>query len=259
MVDMLAGVVFILIILLAAATLVSRNEFVKSEQTEAQTARAESALQAAEQARRKAEEEAQQAIAEAKRRIERAQLQAAQAERLALDPRRQAELATRILLARLSEELARQGYSVETSIRDASLKILGTETFAAGGTSLSGEGEGLAVALAGLLDRELPCLTSRPAGLEQCALYPTAKLETAQIRAAAPASGRPEDKAVADARSLVLMSRMIAGRPDLMMLRAPGGTSVFTSVGSPAAGAGASPAGTIELRFQMAVAAAPKG
>lgn len=245
MVDMLAGVVFILVILLAAATLVSRDEFVKSESSQAASARADADLQAAE----KAEAEAQRALTLARQ-------ERAEAERLRLDPRRQVEIAVRTLLERLSAELTREGYQVEASVPEARLGIFAPEAFAGGGSALSTKGQQLAGDVAALLGQELPCLTGRAGGLAQCAAYPPLRLETAEIQAGAPAaSGRVPDAALAEARSLVVMSAIAGGRPELMALRSPSGTGVFAYAGDAKPGAAA---GSVALRFQIALPKAGK-
>lgn len=246
MVDMLAGVVFILVILLAAATLVSRDEFVKSENSQVQEARARADLDAAQ----KTEAEAQRILAQAR------QEQMA-AENIRLDPRRQMEIAMRMLLDRLSAGLSAKGYQVETSVPEARLSVTGSDSFTGADTTLSAKGQQLAADLSTVLEQELPCLTGRPAGLGQCAPYPPLKLETAEVQAAGTPAGQASDPALATARSLVLMSTIVAARPDLMALRSPNGTGIFSYAGNAKAGHdGAIQA--VVLRFQMAVPSAAK-
>ncbi len=230
MVDMLAGVVFILVILLAAATLVSRNEFKPSEKAQAETARIRAELEAA---RRQ--------------------------EHLYLDPRREAALATRTLLDRLANGLRQAGYTVETSPADSELTVRGIAAFTGNEPSLSTKGGRLAADIAEILGRELPCVTSGRPASSRCAAYPAVKLETVEVRAVAPApDGHDLGGQPADAQSLVLMSAMIAARPNLLGLRSPGGTGVFTYGGVAPESPGALTPDTIALRFQMAVPPIPK-
>jgi len=243
MVDMLAGVVFILVILLAAATLVSRDEFVKTETSQSATAKAEADMQAA----LKMQAQAQQIMEQAK-----------QIEKIYLDPRRQVEIATQTLLERLAESLTRQGYQVETNLTESRLSVLGSQAFAGDAANLSAKGEQLSRDIAAALGDELPCLTTRPAGLAQCAFYPQVRLETAEVQVVeTPATGQTGDASLADARSLTMMSAIVGGQPGLIALRTPSGTSILSYAGDVKGGAGTGEE-AVTLRFQMAVPAIRK-
>lgn len=231
MVDMLAGVVFILVILLAASMLVTRNDFAKAQKMQVETAKIKAELKQAEKEKR-----------------------------LYLDPRRRAELATRVLLKRLAASLTQQGYEVETSIPDGRITITGADAFDTAGPALTVAGRRLANNLGMLLAQQLPCLAGQRAGLAQCNGYPGIRLQTVQV--SVPITQVPGkmdlDPALADARSLALMSGMVGGQPHLMALHAPGGAGIFTYISGSAQKEPGSASKALSLEFQMAVPPIPR-
>ena len=212
MVDMLAGVVFILIVLLVSANLVSRDDFVTAQ-------KAQSSAPAG---------------------------KATPANDLPLDPRRQVELATRMLLDRLSRTLEARGYHVDSNVAEGRLTITEVDAFAASQPGLSPQGDVLVAALAGTLSTELPCLSGAARTAQRCRGYPDVRLETAQVEVV-PGSGSQADQVLADSRALSVMSATIGRQPGLLALRSPGGVGLFTyAAASPA------PLAAINLRFQFA-------
>lgn len=213
MVDMLAGVVFILIVLLVSANLVSRNDFVTAQKAQTSAAAASKAAPKA---------------------------------NLPLDPRRQVDLATRMLLDRLSRTLEAKGYRVDSNVDEGMLTIAEVDAFEASRADLSQQGEDLVSALAGALSGELSCLSGSARTAPRCKDYPDVRLETAQIEVV-PGSAGQADHVLADSRALSVMSGTIGRQPNLLALRSPGGVGLFTyAVAAP------DPLPAINLRFQFA-------
>lgn len=217
MVDMLAGVVFLLVIMLASSMLVTRPEFGQAEAMEQELARIQAELG-----------------------------QAQAAERLYLEPRRRARAATKLLLGRIAESLRRDG------IETASAPDTGTLAFSAfqpfDGRSLSADGQRLASALAGALARELPCLApapAQPAGAD-CAAYGDVRLQTVALTVPAGA-----DAAQARGDALRLLTAIVTNEPSLLALNEQGGSELMIY----GVGEAGDPDARALLRIDMAVPA----
>ncbi|HVW54785.1 MAG TPA: hypothetical protein VHC00_03810 [Rhizobiaceae bacterium] len=227
-VDMLAGVVFLLIIMLAASVLVSRPEFGQTEQMQAEIARISRELQDA-----KAKETRY------------------------IEPRRQARMAMGVLLGRLSSALDKAGFSANANPDEGTLSIGGGDIFDPSGKVLGDKGMALARTLAGVLSGELPCLARTPAGgPAACGPYGGARLDSAMITV--PANGAHS----ARAEALRLLSAVASAAPGLLALEAPDGATLLGyGLGGPPSPASSSSAGQasapVTLRFQMDVPAIP--
>ncbi|MGN6584585.1 MAG: hypothetical protein ACTHJV_12865 [Rhizobiaceae bacterium] len=227
-VDMLAGVVFLLVIMLAASVLVSRPEFGQTEQMQAEIA--------------KISKELHDAKAKETRYIE---------------PRRQARMAMGVLLDRLSSALDKAGFSAAANPDEGTLSIGGGDIFDPSGKFLGDKGRALARTLSGVLSGELPCLARAPAGSPAaCGAYGGAHLDSARITV--PANGANS----ARAQALQLLSAVASAAPGLLTLEAPDGATLMgygkSGATPPASSGGASqPAAPVTLRFQMDVPAIP--
>jgi hypothetical protein len=226
-VDMLAGVVFLLVIMLAASVLVSRPEFGQTVQMQAEIARISKELQ--------------DAKAKEKRYIE---------------PRRQARAAMRVLLDRLSAALGTAGFSAKANLDEGTLSIGGADIFDPSGKTLEERGSVLAGILAGVLGRELPCLARAPGGDPAvCGAYGGARLDSAMITV--PQNGAD----TARAQALRLLSTIASAAPGLLALEAPDGAILMRyGKGDPAQaapGADRQSVSPVTLRFQMDVPAIP--
>lgn len=228
MVDMLAGVVFVLVILLAAVSLVSREDFVQAQEMEEEIARIQAELDAA-------------------RRIERD----------VLIPRRAAAEALRLLLANLERALEADGVRAEAHPDEGVLLIDADGVFAGGGALPGARGAAVTAAIGEALSAELPCVagaTPRPA---TCAAYPAATVELATLAASGDATG-----ATAELRALTLLAALGQGQPGLLALTAPDGDNVLVyRAGEPAAVSlwlEEAPAASIEMTFRMQLPPLPQ-
>jgi hypothetical protein len=227
-VDMLAGVVFLLVIMLAASVLVSRPEFGQTEQMQAEIARISRELQ----------------DAKAK-------------ERHYIEPRRQARVAMGVLLGRLSSALEKAGFSTSVNADDGTISVGGEGIFDPSGKVLGDRGRALAGALAAVLARELPCLARAPAGdAALCGGYGGARLDSAMITV--PRNGANS----ARAQALQLLSAVASAAPGLLTLEAPDGAILMRygkgdQAAPKAAATGGVPVSPMALRFQMDVPAIP--
>ena len=227
-VDMLAGVVFLLVIMLAASVLVSRPEFVQTERMQAELAKISRELQ----------------DAKAK-------------ERRYIEPRRQARMAMGVLLDRLSSALDKAGFSANANPDDGTLSIGDGGIFDPSGKTLGDRGRALARTLAGVLSGELPCLARSPAGSPAaCGAYGGAHLDSATIMV--PPNGVNAGRA----QALQLLSAIASDAPGLLALQAPDGATLMgygqdgaANKGTPIAAG--QPVAPITLRFQMDVPAIP--
>jgi hypothetical protein len=188
MIDMLAGVIFILIIMLAAVSLVSRDDFHKAGEMQGEIKRIQAELD-----------------------------QARQEEKTYIEPRRIARAALRLLLQRLQGELAANG--VPSQIFPDSGRLLVTQPglFDDNGLALSGEGQRVASVLAAALDAELPCLALEPPGAA-CAAYAHAHLDEATV--VVTGAGTAESNGQGAARALAVLSALAADRPALLLQQA---------------------------------------
>lgn len=214
MVDLLAGVVFLLVIMLAASVLVTRADFGQAQAMQAELQKISAELEAARAA-----------------------------ERLLLDPRRQADRDRRLLLERVAAIIGSQGYVVETDPE-------------AGALSVTGQGsEELAGVVGQALARELPCLVPAEANPANCDAYGSSRLETVSVTATAP-SETPDTVQADRVRSLRMFSQMASRQPGLLGLAGADGLPIMTY------GAATShlPAGggeALVLQFQMSLPPLP--
>lgn len=228
MVDMLAGVIFILVILLAAVSLVSRDEFPQVE-----------------------------AMQEEVRRIEAELAEARRMESAYLDPRRVARQARKLILARLQDRLSAQGIDSDVLSEEGSLVVRGGPFYADGTIRLTEAASTVAAALAQALARELPCVAADQPATPECAAYGSAQLDEATIVTRAPAGGEPAPAERAESRALGFLSAMAGARPELLAQKAVDGRRLLDYRTGPA-DAGGEPAGdngddAITLTFTMNV------
>jgi hypothetical protein len=233
MVDMLAGVVFILIIMLASVSLVSRTDFSVAIESQAEIKRIQMEL-------------------------ERARLLDAHY----LDPRRTAEAAVRLLFLRLQEGLARRGFESESKPEEGRL-LLTSETKPDAPVPASPPFDiRIAAALAEVLAAELPCLADGDRASPVCAAYPAARLDTATI-AVRDVGKDDTDTTLATGAALSLFADVAHAAPNLLALRSPGGARLMTYRGLSALEAAGGQlhkgaAGRIELQVQMDVPPLPR-
>jgi hypothetical protein len=227
MVDMLAGVVFILIIMLASVSLVSRTDFSVAIESQAEIKRIQVELE-----------------------------RARQLDARYLDPRRTAEAALRQLLRRLQEELMRRGFESESKPEEGRL-VLRSAARSDPSVPAPAFNMRIANALAEVLATELPCLADGDRGSAVCAGYPAARLDTVAI-AVRDAGNDSTEATLATGAALSLFANVARAEPNLLALRSPGGARLMTYRGLSALEAtGAQPdkgdAGQIELHVQMDV------
>jgi hypothetical protein len=232
MVDMLAGVVFILVILLASTMLVSRNDFADAAAANAEIARINAALQAARNE-----------------------------ERRVLEPRRRAHRALRQLLDRLDANLNGSSTPHRIDYDAGRLSIAADALFQPGSAALDDGGRRLAKTLATALGNELPCLAKSPTQTPACADYDGAVLEQV-ILAYRPDTANPGiDTATATARALALLSQVAVTTPALAgLVGADAGKLLTHASFAPAptdakTADRADKAATIVLQFQMEIPA----
>lgn len=221
MVDMLAGVIFILIIMLASSTLVTRQDFGQIESTKKEIARISAELNAA-----------------------RAQ------ERLYLEPRRRAKVAMQTLLARLAASLESEGFRTVQDTDAGRIAITGNVSpFSNSVSRLGRDGQRFAETLAKVLENEMQCLAVNAHPSAGCAVYGDVKLET--ILLTAPSSNAQIGDPVKKARALAMLSAVVASSPPLLELKADDGADLL-SFGLQH-GASIGPDDSVELQFQMAL------
>lgn len=194
MVDMLAGVIFILIIMLVSVALLARDDYTKIETAQKEITAIEKELEAA------------RAV-----------------EATYLHPRRQANEALRAVLERISKDLAAGGISSAIEKGPDRLRLEDADFFD-GGVSLSAKGAQAVTVLSKALARSLPCLTDlRP--VPECADVPDARAARVAITVHSPArDGSPLDaQALTDVQSVALFAAVGEDNPALMALRNPAG------------------------------------
>lgn len=223
MVDLLAGVVFVLVIMLAASVLVTRPDFGAAQAMQAELQRISAELEAARAA-----------------------------ERLLLDPRREAEAARRLLLERLRARLAAAGLVVQVTPDDGRLAVI-QAGLSAGNAGGAGENANPVLqSVADALAAELPCLAAGASGVVDCGIYGKAMLETVEIIAP---SEPADSNAEARSRSLSLLSEIAELRPSLIVLSGASGAPILTyGVADVAPGGGTD---RFEMKFQMRLPAMP--
>lgn len=188
MVDMLAGVVFILVIMLAATALLSRQDFSEIEpmQREINAVRSELA-------------------------------QVRELERSLLTPRLEARRKLSDLLERFQQRLSAEGLASSTLLAQGQLQLTDPDLFTEGSTGVTGKGRRAASVLAQTIATESACADPPP--LPASCLV--GGLDLASIRVVASgAELSPELKA---ARSLTYLNLMAEGVPELLGLQAVGG------------------------------------
>ncbi len=231
MVDMLAGVIFILIIMLVSVALLARDDYTKIETAQKEVSQIEKELEAARAA-----------------------------EATYLYPRRQASEALRAVLRRIGDDLAAGG--IASSVEKGPDRLrLGSAVVFDGGASLSPAGTRIASTLSKALARSLPCLTDlRP--MPECADVPDARAARIAITVHSPArEGAALDaQALTDVQSVNLFAALGDHNPALAVLRNPAGQKLLgyaglgDSVLSKEAGAHAE---RVELVFEMFVPPLP--
>jgi hypothetical protein len=192
MVDMLAGVVFLLVIMLAASMLVSRPEFAQTEAMEQEMARIQADLD-----------------------------KARTTDRLYLEPRRRARAATELLLTRISDDLRRSGIETVASPDTGTLIFAARELFTERG--LNAEGDKLVKALSAALAIELPCLAAAGSASAACADYREVRLQTVALTVPAEA-----DAGKTKVNALRLLTGIGDAQPPLLALTERGGSDLMT-------------------------------
>lgn len=196
MVDMLAGVVFLLVIMLAASVLVQRPDF----------GQISSAQKEIEQIQKQLEE-------------------ARQEDRLKLDPRRRADAAMKLLVTRLKEAAQKDGFQVPLADEKAGVMQISSDAlfFAENAAKLDQGGTKLATTLAQALGKELPCLQATPLDDPYCRPYRGIRLETAAL--SGPQVGEGD---LGKARALVMLGQLASDLPILMAMKARDGADLLT-------------------------------
>ena len=218
MIDMLAGVIFILIIMLAAVSLVSRNDYPTTEKQKLINQISSELWKDSvgeQQVREVAQELGRSLSMQAE--IDRISKELDRDRRLDathIEPRRQARAALALLLQRLQKALSSQGIASEIFPDDGRLVISRPGIFAADGEALSADGVKVAGALAGALAAELPCLARNAAGSAACPAYRRARLDAAAVVVAGTGPAGREGES--EARALTLLSAIGADRPALL-------------------------------------------
>jgi hypothetical protein len=230
MVDMLAGVIFILVILLAAVSLVSRDEFPQVEAMQAEVQRIEAEL------------------AEARR-----------MESTYLDPRRVARQALELILTRLQDRLSTQGIDSDIDPDAGSLVVRGGPFHAEGTLRLTDEASAVAAVLARAMALELPCLAANRPAIAECAAFGGARLDSATILARVAAPDDPASIDRAESRALSFLSALAGERPELLALKAVDGRRLLdyrmssAAAGKARDGAGEAGSEAIVLSLSMNV------
>ncbi len=206
MVDMLAGVVFILVILLAATTLVSRSDFADAAAANAEIARINEALKVA-----------------------RAQ------EHQVLEPRRRARAAQRRLLDQIGVQLKAAKIDSAIDYEAGRLSISADRLFSPDKAVLEDAGRHVASILSSAFHSELPCLSKPPAAADNCAAYDSVMLEEAIV--AYRSATLDSAAALPSARALTLLSQIVAATPSLAGLAAADSGKLLTHAGFVPSGA----------------------
>jgi hypothetical protein len=189
MIDMLAGVIFILIIMLAAVSLVSRSDFHKAGTMQREIKQIQAELD-----------------------------HARQEEKTYIEPRRIAWAAVGRLLQRLQGELIAKGVAVQGFPDSGRLLVTQPGLFDGSGVGLTAEGQRVAGALAVALDTELPCLALHASHGAVCAAYAGAHLDEATVVVAG--TGMAGGDGQGAARALTVLSAIAAARPALLLQQA---------------------------------------
>lgn len=198
MVDMLAGVIFILIIMLVSVALLARDDYTKVETAQKEITAITKELEAARAA-----------------------------EATYLVPRRQASEALRALIARVSRDLSDHGVSSAVMTGPDRLRLDAT-AFLVGGASLSDAGKRAADILSDALARSLVCLTDQRASAA-CADIPDARLARVVIAVHSPAEvGAALDaQSLTDVQAVNLFAELGRTNPSLVSLRNPAGQKML--------------------------------
>ena len=200
MVDMLAGVVFILMIMLAAVSLVSRDSFPQIEGMQQELKRIQEQLVAARAMQQRY-----------------------------IEPQRLADKALRLLLERLEGALRAQGIEATAEPEEGALLLQLSAAFASQAVALEPRGITLAAVLATLLKQELPCIApGLPAEPAVCAAYPLARLG----RAIVSITSATEAADFSEGRALSFLSNMVRFQPELLALQARDRDHLFRYAGA---------------------------
>ncbi len=213
MVDMLAGVVFILVIMLAATALLSRQDFSEIEpmQREINAVRSELA-------------------------------QVRELERSLLTPRLEARRKLSDLLGRFQKRLSAEGLASSTLPAQGQLQLTDPDLFTEGSTGVTEKGRRAASVLAQTIATESACADPSPPVSSSCLV---GGLDLASIRVVA--SGAELSPELKTARSLTYLNLMAEGVPELLGLQAMGGYRLM-EFETP----GAADTSPITLKFDLA-------
>jgi hypothetical protein len=224
MADMMAGMVFLLMILLAAMTILTKIEASHDEVAAPQ-------------------------VQELQRRIE--------------EQRRIAEEQRNVLLALIQGDLDRDGLTARVDYDNGVVRLATADFFANGEVATSGAGEQKLRLFLDVLRARLPCYVGSTADTK-CPPTAGQRLAIVRLDAftaaadARQAGGVTTAVELSQARAVTVLSQLLANQPALYFLRAPDGSRLWRSA---AYGAQWSPAPTlsdqshIDLQLQMALPA----
>jgi hypothetical protein len=239
MADLLAGVIFILMILIMSLALVTREDFLVTEQATIEIKRVFSELE-----------------------------RARAAEHMYLEPRETASKALQLLLERLAHDLDGAGVPATVNKESGSLSIAG-ELFFSTAHELSEAGHQRIAALATALRRHLSCVAPGlpAADPQECNDLPSARLDRLVIAASSrtlkpPADAAASAKAFTAAKALAVYSAVVNAVPALLELKNADAQPVieFRGLGerpSSASTSEATSASQLELLFRMDVPPIP--
>ena len=231
MVDMLAGVIFILIIMLVSVALLARDDYTKVETSQKEITAIQKELDAARAA-----------------------------EATYLVPRRQANEALRALIDRISKDLRDGGVSAVTMTGPDRLRLDATAFFA-GRASLSDGGEKAAAMVSNALARNMACLTDLRVSAK-CGNLPDARLARVVVAVHSPKEpGEAIDaQSLTDVQAVNLFAELGRVNPMLASLRNPAGQKLlgYASLGDSVLATDPAPNGPrLEIIFEMFVPPLP--
>lgn len=189
MVDMLAGVVFILVIMLAATALLSRQDFSQIEPM-------------------------QQEIIKIKNDL----AEARTLERSLLTPRLEARQKLSDLLERIKAKVVAEGVDAIVLPSEGRLELTEPDLFSDGVSEFSEKGRRVALAIAESIVEESACTAGSQGKQVTCSL---GGLQLASVRVVAGAANMPEH--LQAFRSLSYLNLIVGARPELMGLQGAGG------------------------------------
>lgn len=190
--DLLTGLIFILMVLIAALSITQREDLQNAERVETERRRVESRL---------AE------LREIESRI--------------IEPRERAAEALQLLTSAISADLSARGVAHKAEPRAGRIQISLGEIFAApGDAKVSPHGQEVARAIADAFRRALPCLAASSIGdPEVCRPLPAARLERAVISVRTDADAAMGDlAAISGAQALSVYAAILGFEPHLTTL-----------------------------------------